>query len=370
MKITNVTVTLWEWKDIPPTRYNKKIASADSGSTEMALVKLSTDEGLDGYGFLGSALYSGKNNAAFVVEGLKPILMGEDPFARERLWQAMVQLVRGSNLLAVGTVDVALWDLAGRAAGVPVHKLIGSYRDNVPAYASSSVLDTPEDYAEQAVRYKEMGWHAYKMHPHCEPDMDIKICEAVRRAVGDDFRLMLDAVWSYDYAGALQVGQAIQALGFYWYEDPLANDDIEGFIKLKSELDVPLMATELPLTTPKGYAPWIMREATDFLRGDVALKGGLTSCLKTAHTAETFGLNYEVHHGGNSHNNHANLHLTMAIENCEFFEVLLPEETQKHGLVQDIEIDENGLVHAPDRPGIGAEIDFELIARNKIAELT
>jgi L-alanine-DL-glutamate epimerase-like enolase superfamily enzyme len=173
----------------------------------------------------------------------------------------------------------------------------------------------------------------------------------MRTAVGDDFRLMLDAVWSYDYAGALRVGQAIQDLGFYWYEDPLADDDIDGYVKLKSELEIPLMATELPIATTQAYAPWIVREATDFLRGDVALKGGL------------------VHHGGNSHNNHANLHLAMAIKNCELFEVLLPEEAQKHGLVQDIEIDENGLAHVPDRPGIGAEIDFELIERNKITEL-
>jgi len=99
------------------------------------------------------------------------------------------------------------------------------------------------------------------------------------------------------------------------------------------------------------------------------LKGGITSCLKTAHAAETFGLNYEVHHGGNSHNNHANLHLAAAIKNCELFEVLLPEEAQKHGLVHDLEIDKDGFVHVPNRPGIGAEIDFELIERNKIAEL-
>ena len=370
MKITNVTVTLWEWKDIPPTRYNKEIASDSSGSTEMALVSISTDEGINGYGFLGSALYSGKKYAPFVVEELKPILMGEDPLARERLWQKMVQRVQGYNLLAVGAVDVALWDLAGAAAGLPVHRLIGSYRDSIPAYASSPVLDAPEDYAEQAVRYKEMGWHAYKMHPHCEPDADIAICEAVRRAVGDDFRLMLDAVWSYDFAGALEVGRAIQGLGFHWYEDPLAHDDIEGHARLKPALEIPLMATELPIATTQAYAPWIAREATDFLRGDVALKGGLTSCLKTAHTAETFGLNYEVHHGGNSHNNHANLHLAMAIKNCELFEVLLPDEAQKHGLVRDIDIDENGLAHVPDRPGIGAKIDFELIEHNKIGELT
>ena len=109
--------------------------------------------------------------------------------------------------------------------------------------------------------------------------------------------------------------------------------------------------------------------ATDYLRGDVAIKGGLTSCLKTAHTAETFQMNYEVHHGGNSLNNVANLHLIMAVKNCEYFEVLLPDEVQKHGLVKDIEVDKNGLVHAHQGPGLGAEIDFDLIEHNKVADL-
>lgn len=129
------------------------------------------------------------------------------------------------------------------------------------------------------------------------------------------------------------------------------------------------MATEFPNAGPTSYAPWVTSQATDFLRGDVAIKGGITSCLKTAHLAESFHMNYEVHHGGNSLNNVANLHLLMAIPNCEYFEVLLPAEAQKHGLVKDIDIDENGEVHAFDGPGLGAEIDFQLIEDNKISDL-
>ena len=114
----------------------------------------------------------------------------------------------------------------------------------------------------------------------------------------------------------------------------------------------------------------IAAQATDFLRGDVAVKGGLTSCLKTAHLAEGFRMNYEVHHGGNSHNNFANMHLIMGIKNCEYFEVLLPDASQKYGVINEIEVDADGLVHAPMKPGIGAEIDFELIAAKKTAELS
>ena len=180
---------------------------------------------------------------------------------------------------------------------------------------------------------------------------------------------MRESTWSYESPDALRVGGTIQDLGFYWYEDPLPYDDIYSYVKLKQVLVIPLMATEMPMSGPTSYAPWVMNQATDYLRGDVALKGGLTSCLKTAHLAEAFQMNYEVHHGGNSLNNIANLHLIMAIPNCEYFEVLLPDDVQKHGLVQDIEVDSKGLVYAPEGPGLGAEIDFDLIERNKVAEL-
>jgi L-alanine-DL-glutamate epimerase-like enolase superfamily enzyme len=130
------------------------------------------------------------------------------------------------------------------------------------------------------------------------------------------------------------------------------------------------MATEYSPGGFTNYVPWILNRATDYLRGDVAVKGGITALVKTAHLAEAFGMNFEVHHGGNSLNNVANLHVIMAIRNCEYFEVLLPAGAQKYGLVQDIEVDRGGLVHAPDAPGLGYEIDLGLIERNKVAVLT
>ena len=114
----------------------------------------------------------------------------------------------------------------------------------------------------------------------------------------------------------------------------------------------------------------ITARATDFLRGDVAVKGGITALVKAAHLAEAFHMNLEVHHGGNSLNNVANLHVLMAIKNCEFFEVLLPAAAQKYGLAEDIEVDGQGLVHAMNGPGLGAAIDFAFIEREKLAVLT
>ena len=168
------------------------------------------------------------------------------------------------------------------------------------------------------------------------------MCIAVRKAVGDDYRLMLDPTWSYTYTDAVRVGRAIEELGFHWYEDPLADEDIYNYVKLRAKLDIPIMATEFPA-------------------------GGLTTMLKTAHLAEAFGLKYEIHHSGNSLNNLANLHLCMALRNTTMFEVLLPHGAHKYGMATEIEIDKDGMMHAPNGPGLGADIDFELIARIFVA---
>ncbi len=214
---------------------------------------------------------------------------------------------------------------------------------------------------------KSEGWTAYKIHPPTKPELDIECCRQIREAVGKDHTLMLDSTWSYDYPVAVRVGMAIQELDYYWYEDPLADDDMYNYTKLKQQLHIPIMATEHSPGGFTAYAPWLTARATDYLRGDVAIKGGISALMKTAHLAEAFHMNYEVHHGGNSLNNVANLHVIMAIKNCEFFEVLLPSGAQKYGLVEDIEVDSEGNVHPFNAPGLGAEIDFDLIERNKIA---
>ncbi len=369
MKITDVTLTLFSWSDIPATTYGRHTGRF-SGASELGLLTLRTDEGLEGQAFLGSAQRSATMDAASLIRFLKPLVLGQDPLERERLWQTMWQRNRQTTLRAIGAVDVALWDLGGKIAGLPIHRLLGSYRDSAPAYASSAGLASKEAYAEEAASYRAAGWAAYKIHPPTDPATDITVCEAVRRAVGDSYTVMLDSTWAYQYPEALRVGRVVEALNFHWYEDPLADDDLYNYVKLKQQLKIPILATEY---APGGFtalAPWITARATDYLRGDPAVKGGITPLVKTAHLAEGFHMNFEIHHGGNSLNNVANLHVIMAIRNCEFFEVLLPSAAQKYGLAQDIEVDARGLVHAPTGPGLGAAIDFDLIGRQTTAVLT
>ena len=368
MKITDVTLTLFAWDDIPATSYGAHTGKF-SGQTKLGLLAIATDQGITGHAFLGSAFYPADMDGASLMRTLKPLLVGQNPMARERLGKAMWKRVRTTTVRAIGAVDIALWDIAGKAAGLPVHSLLGSYRDRVPAYISSAVLPSAQAYADEALHYRSLNLAAYKIHPPQSWRGDIQVCEAVRKAVGDEYLLMLDAAWSYDYAAALRVGLAVQDLGYYWYEDPLADADIYNYVELKKHLHIPIMATEYPAGGLDSYTPWIKERATDFLRGDVAVKGGITTLVKAAHLAEAFHLNYELHHGGNSLNNFANLHVIMALQNTEFFEVLLPDQSQKYGMVQDIEVDPDGMVNAPKGPGIGAPIDFELIERKTIAVL-
>ncbi|HWC28760.1 MAG TPA: enolase C-terminal domain-like protein [Dehalococcoidia bacterium] len=368
MKITDLTLTLFSWDGIPATSYGRHSVPG-TGKSELGLLELQTDAGLVGHAFLGSSSRSARFDADTLMTYLKPVVVGQDPLDRERLYQALMGRHRQTTLRAIGAVDVALWDLAGKAAGLPIHRLLGSYRSSVQAYASSAVLGSKEAYAEEALRIKAAGWPAYKIHPPTDPRVDIDVCKAVREAVGDDYILMLDSTWSYEYPDAIRVGRAIEELGYYWYEDPLVEDDLYNYVKLKQQLHIPILATEHSPGSLTGYAPWLVNNATDYLRGDVAIKGGISALVKGAHLAEAFHMSFEVHHGGNSLNNIANLHVIMAIKNCEFFEVILPDETQKYGLVKDIEVDDHGMVHAFNEPGLGAEIDFDLIERKKVAVL-
>jgi L-alanine-DL-glutamate epimerase-like enolase superfamily enzyme len=360
MKITDLSITLHRW-DVPKTTYSDEAG----GARQVGVVTIQTDEGVEGHAFLGSAFQGADEFAGQVLTRLKPLVLGRNPLDIGAIWLDLWSRNRRVAPTAICAVDVALWDIAGKVAGLPIHRLIGTCREKVPAYASSFSMEDPQAYVDEALSFRERGWTAYKIHPRKNPTKDLEICAAVKRAVGDTMVLMLDSMWAYGYEEALRVGLAIQELGFYWYEDPLAEDDIYGYVKLKQKLHIPILATEYSAGGLFGYTEWILERATDMLRGDVAVKAGLTPMIKIAHLAEAFRMKCEIHHGGNSLNNVANLHLTMAIPNCEYFEVLLPDAAQKHGLVQDIEVDQDGFVHAPIGAGLGYEIDWELVKRNQ-----
>src|SRR5262249_31089966 len=163
----------------------------------------------------------------------------------------------------------------------------------------------------------DCGWKGYKLHPpralwkhgpRVPVASDIAQCAAVREAVGDTMELMLDSSWGYSYHEALEVGRAIEELGYLWYEDPLGAHDIHGYPGLKQHLHIPILATEATTGGLRALTQWITERATDFLRGDVIVKGGITGLMKIAHLAEAFGMNCEIHDAYNALGNVANRH--------------------------------------------------------------
>ncbi len=342
-----------------------------TGKAELGILTISTDEGVQGHSMVGGYQIGASQAARPLTAQVKPFLVGRNPLDVGGIWAGLVKRVRSWQLdyTVIGAVDVALWDIAGKVAGLPVHRLLGTCRDSIPVYVSSANLPRPDDYAEEATGYREKGYHGYKIHPHGDPQEDIAICRAVREAC-PDWTLMLDPAARYNYAQALRVGRAIEELDYHWYEEPMLETDLYGYAKLCRDLDIPVLAPE---TSPGGFATvgqWVTQQAADILRSDVARRGGITGMMKVAHLAEAFELNCEVHTGGNSLTNVANLHVIMAMPNTEFFELILPPERHQWGLVEDLTPDSQAHLHAPSEPGLGVELDWPLIKKHTTAVLS
>jgi L-alanine-DL-glutamate epimerase-like enolase superfamily enzyme len=298
-----------------------------------------------------------------VASVAKRLALGENPFDREKIWQKMWALTTRVRLsiFALSCIDVALWDIAGKALNTPVYELIGAYRDKVPAYASSGVHAAVEEYVDEVLLCREKGYRAYKLHPFGVPEKDIEACRAVRRAAGKDMALMLDPTGDYDHRQALWVGRRLEELEFFWYEEPIGDFDIGGYAELCRALDIPVLAAEVLPGSLYSLAEFIARKATDIARGDVYWKGGITGVLKMARLAEAFGMKLELHHGASPIMDWANLHAMAAFKNGDYLEILIPKEPLDYGLKEYVEIDREGFVHLPRRPGLGVEIDWDFI---------
>ncbi len=158
MPLTDVTLTLFAWEGLPTISYH--IVQKAGQKHDLGLLTISTDDGIEGHAFLGKVIEPGSSDAAGLIRYLKPALMGQDPLERERLYHTLWRRSRLATIRAIGAVDVALWDIAGKAANKPIHRLLGSYRDKIPVDCSSYNLPSPQHYADEAVALKERGRHA------------------------------------------------------------------------------------------------------------------------------------------------------------------------------------------------------------------
>jgi len=321
---------------------------------------------------------------------IKPMIVGEDVNAREKIFQMISERQRLSKAITDGVlayVDCALWDLAGKIAGMPVYKMLGGHRTKIRAYASTMVgddyeggLDTNEAYAKYAVDLQKQGFTAYKLHTWADVPWhansyrgkadwkrDAAVCHAVRDAVGPDMDLMLDPYHFYDRYDALYLGRELEKAKFAWLEEPMDEYNVTNYKWLCDNLDIPVCGPEVALGKLHTRAQWIMQGACDICRTGAFDVGGLTPSLKIAHVCEAFGLPLEVHSPGP-----ANIHLLAStVVQGEFYE---------YGLIHPFfdwatppylnsavdEYDGEGNILVPQGPGMGWDINHDYIRDNLI----
>jgi L-alanine-DL-glutamate epimerase-like enolase superfamily enzyme len=344
-----------------------------------SLLTIRTDDGARGFAFGGI-------NAEVVEHVIAPLLVGEHPLYRERIWHALKERQR-LNLSALPdryltSVDLALWDLAGRILGQPVHHLLGASRDRVPAYASTMVgddleggLDTPEAYANFALSCQARGYPAFKLHTWQPPlpgapsvKRDLTACAAVREALGPDVPLMLDPFHYYSRLEALELARGLEALNFLWMEEPMDEHSMSSFVWLCEQTSLAICGPETAEGKMYARAEWIKAGACDMVRGGVGDVGGITPLMKIAHLAEAFGMQMEVHGGGVG-----NLHVLCAMGTPgQFYErgLLHPfvdYDAPPAWLNEPVDpMDDEGNVHVSPLPGLGQDINFDYINDNAV----
>lgn len=363
-------------------RYQTRISLDSEGhnrpgpprEAQRAYLTIVAENGMEGHSFGGKT--------EIINKLVRPMLIGEDLFYRERIWQHLKgrQRMYGADLSneVLCMVDLALWDLAGQVLNQPVYKILGGFRNKIPAYASTMCgddleggLDSPESYANFAAQCQGRGYRALKLHTWMSPPdvkRDVAACQAVRERVGPGMVLMLDSYHGYSRQEALYLGKELEKLGFYWLEEPMDEYSVSSYVWLAEQLDIPLCGPEKAEGKLQTRAEWIVRHASDISRGGVKNLGGLTPLMKTAHLCESFGVAMEVH-GSNP----GNLHGLAAMG--------IPGEYYERGLLHpflDYEIpdpwlntvfdpmDEQGYVHLSDRPGLGWDLNFDYIKENLV----
>lgn len=370
-------------------RYESKIVRDADGHghpgaahpATQTMLTLTADDGAQGHAF-------GSLGEGVVRDIVGPMLLGEDPFYRERVWQALKERQRlhlGSLPDRVlTTVDLALWDLVGNALGQPVHRLLGATRDRVPAYASTMVgdeleggLDTSEAYARFALACQARGYPAFKLHTWQPPTpgapslkRDLEACAAVRSALGPDVPLMLDPYHYYSRLDALELAKGLEVLNFLWMEEPMDEHSMSSYVWLCEQTALPICGPETAEGKMFARAEWIKAGACDIVRAGVGDVGGITPLVKIAHLAEAFGMQMEVHGGGVG-----NLHVLCAMS----VPGLYYERGLLHPLVDyesppawlrsiDDPMDDQGFVHVSDGPGLGQDINLDYIRDAVVAE--
>ena len=336
------------------------------------LVAVLTDEGLTGYGsvFTNDALVQ----AALGV--LEPLYRGENALEPERVSEKLRQstfwLGRGGSIThAISGIDIALWDLLGKATGQPVGRLLGGrYRERVRPYASI-LMEDPARLADHLLKVKAHGFRAFKIgwgpFGRKSAAVDEAIVRAAREAVGAESQLMVDAggsdaFWPQGYKWALRTSHMLAAYQAAWFEEALRPDALEDYILLREHSPVPIAGGEV-LTRRQAFQPWLAARALDIVQPDVTKVGGITESRRIAWMAQDHGVRFVPHGWNTAVGLAADLQLASAFSDTDLVEYLIGSPYVDELAAGGWRLDADGMLPIPDKPGLGLELDRKAVAR-------
>ena len=341
--------------------------------TYACILRIRTDENLETVGVFGGGFSREQVEWEATTFKLQwePELVGADALNREYMWHKMWMARRYfhmPNFLPLALIDQLLWDLAGLKAKLPVHKLLGGFRDRVPAYLTEASRNH-EQTLQVAQKAKDLGYKGFKDHSMLGPHANVALARDLRDLLGDEMVLMHDAVQQYSVDDAIKVGRQLWDLDYLWIEEPLQEIDILGLKRLSDATDLPVLALESNLGHPYVATPYMQSGAIDIVR-NVAM--GITGQMKLANLAETFGMNA---HGGN-------VHVIAAVRNDDWYEhharnafkrfdneLTRPLTLAAASLIKETFEVRDGYMYVPQTPGLGREIDWEEIEARTINTL-
>jgi L-rhamnonate dehydratase len=365
LKITNVEGII--------LRLPVRQAVAD-GTQDDLLIRVETDEGITGYGEVDTSPEVGK--AVIDAEmshgtcyGLREILVGRDPFDIEQIWELMYRKTNyygrlGVVMHAMSGVDMALWDIMGKALGKPVHKLLGgSYCSDVRAYASLLMPENPEDVRAAVRRYVAEGFTAVKLgYGPLGQDVrkDVELAAAAKEAAGPDVEVMIDIGHGYSLKETMQAAREFEDLGIFWMEEPLPPEDFDGYRNLCASTSLRIAAGE------QDAGRWTFRRliweaGLDVLQPDISRVGGLTEAKRIAYMAHEANRLCVPHAFRTGVLVAACLHLIAAIPNSAFLEFSVTESALRRELLVAAFKVVKGRVAVPTQPGLGIEINPDTV---------
>jgi L-rhamnonate dehydratase len=392
VKITEVRTRVIEWRgptaDLPPhfctnpmDVVSPMLTRATMGTFTFhgwLLVEIATDAGLAG---IGNAALAPRLSKQVVDLYLKPLLLGADPWDLELLWQHMYRQTmafgrKGIAMVAISAVDIALWDLLGKAARQPVYRLLGGRtKPRIPVYASRLYSTPLAELAEEARRYKSEGYQAMKLRFGWGPvdgaegmQHNVALVRTVREAVGESIDVMADAYMGWDLDYAKRMLPLLEKFNLRWLEEPVIPDDIPAYAELRRAGRIPIAGGEHEQTL-YGFRQLLEARAVDYIQFDTNRVGGLTQARKIAALAEAHSIPV-VPHAGQMHN----YHVVMASLNSPMAEYFPPVEVEVGNelfwyIFKGEPLAQGGFVDLDDdTPGLGLTVDEEKLAQFAVSE--